>query len=219
MGLFDFLTETHRAPTPRTLDHPQQLQLGDMVQFEFCPQPQLSNRSFTVSRFQTLDSGGETEKRGYIWLQDGAQAIRILAAAGESIEVAMELLPDDLLQLVDQEDVMDLLDPDSGNLHRLKAIVPPDQLPELLRGWGAAEYRQEGFVKAYRYEKDYRHRLMPPQRGGGEVGCDYAWLVSPDRQHRLEFVVFDGGRTEVYIATQLPIRKIRELWPAAQATS
>ncbi|QEP42627.1 hypothetical protein D5085_05455 [Ectothiorhodospiraceae bacterium BW-2] len=218
MGLFDFFKSGEGgAPAPRQLDHPEQLQQGDMVQFDFCQQPQLSNRSYTVTRFETLDCGGESSKRCYLWLKDGEQSIRILAASGDQIEVAIELLPEDLLQLVEEQAVVELLNPDSGMLHVLEAVQPPQRLPDSLQGWGNEQYRQEGYLKAYRYATDYRHRTMPSAQNGGEIGCDYAFLVSDDRQHRLEFLVFDGGRTEVYIATLLPLRKFREFWPAASS--
>ncbi|MBF0470128.1 MAG: hypothetical protein HQL48_02005 [Gammaproteobacteria bacterium] len=203
-------------PPPRSLEHPRDLQPGDIIQFDFTAQPQLRNQGFTVREIWTLDTGGDESKRIYFQLEGVEHNFRLRVVNDREIEVAMELLPDELLQLFDEEAIVELLDVESGTQHLLQTLAPPDELGDTFSGWCAALYRQEGYVTAYRYHHDYRHQQIPDEMGRGEVGCDLAWLVSDDRQHLLEFRIFDGGRTEVHLAVILPLRKIAELWPAGK---
>lgn len=214
MGLFSKLGfGKDNEEITRTLEHPGQLEIGDMIKFSFAEQSLISNRTFNVERIWTLDLGGDRNKRCYLKLADLDDYLRLRVIDGQNVELGMKILPDTLLDLFNQDDIVALLDPDSGTQHLLERISEEKNLPEFLHGWTAPSYRQEGFELAYRYEEDYRKRPLPEHQGEGEEGCDFAWLVSDDRNHSLEFRVFDGGRTEVHLCTILPQRKIEELWP------
>jgi hypothetical protein len=68
-------------------------------------------------------------------------------------------------------------------------------------------------LKGYLYQADYRQKPLPNTTDTGEIGCDYAMLMSDDQSYSLEFRVYDGGRTEPFVCVFLPVRKIEELWP------
>jgi len=215
MGLFDRFKE--KQPAARQLDHPRDLLMGDMVEFALMSQAGLTNKSFQVSKIWTLDVGGDKHKRIYFQLDDVDSQLRLRVVDNESIELSLEVYPETLLEIFSEDDIATILDPDSGVNHRLKATVAMDDLPAELVGWVTKKYSQEGFDLAYRYDDDYRDKLLPTHADGGEEGCDFAWLISDDRQYALEFRVFDGGRTEAHLCAYLPIRKIDSLWPAKQA--
>ena len=215
MGLLDRFKE--KKPVARQLEHPRDLLVGDMVEFALMSQAGLTNKSFQVSKIWTLDLGGDRHKRIYFQLDDTETNIRLRVVDKDTIELGLEVYPETLLEVFSEADIATILDPDSGVNHRLKAIRSMTDLPQALVGWVVKKYRQEGFELAYRYEDDYRNKSLPEHIDGCEEGCDFAWLISDDRQHALEFRVFDGGRTEAHLCAYIPLRKIDALWPAKQA--
>jgi len=215
MGLFDRFK--HKEASARQLEHPRDLLVGDMVEFALMGQTELSNKSFQVTKIWTLDLGGDQHKRIYFQLEDADSPIRLRVIDNNTVELGREVYPETLLQVFSEEDIAAILDPDTGVNHHLKAAISMQDVPSELVGWVAKKYRQEGFNLAYRYEDDYRDRTLPEHSGDGEEGCDFAWLISDDRQYALEFRVFDGGRTEAHLCAYIPLRKIDSLWPAKQS--
>ncbi|KAF3982669.1 MAG: hypothetical protein HFP81_09915 [Methylococcales symbiont of Hymedesmia sp. n. MRB-2018] len=214
MGLFDRFNK--KPVEARVLEHPADLQLGDMLDFALMDQAILNNQSFQVAKIWTLDLGGDNHKRTYFQLNDVGKNIRLRVCQDDVLELAKEVTPDALLKIFSEADIVAILDPDTGVNHQLKANISMQKLSTELIGWVAQNYRQEGFELAYRYEGDYRHKSLPDWAGDAERGCDFAWLISDDRQYALEFRVFDGGRTEAHLCAYVPLRKIDALWPAKQ---
>ena len=215
MGLFDRFKKQEKSA--RHLAHPRDLQMGDMLDFELMAQASLQAKSFQVNDIWTLDVGGDKSKRIYIQLKDIEQIIRLRVVDEDTLEVSREVDAETLLSLFPEQAIADILDADSGVNHRLQLQENIDNLPLELKGWLSSSYRQEGFVLAYRYEKDYRQQRLPEVSGLEEEGCDFAWLVSDDRQFSVEFRVFDGGRTEAHLCAMIPVRKVAGLWPAKQS--
>jgi len=201
--------------SPRSLEHPRDLEPGDMVKFAFSDQGEISGASFTVDRVRTLDLGGGDKKLTYFMLSDVENRVRLRVVDDDTLEVALEVLPDALFSVVKKDDVAMAVDPDSGT-HNVINARNTDRIPPEMRPWVGKVYRQEGYVKAYRYEGDYRKRALPTTMQEGEQGCDYAYFVSHDRKRALEIRVFEGGRTEVHLCVFLPLRKIDELWPGSE---
>lgn len=221
MGILDKIGFDQKDEIARTLDHPRDLQTGDMIEFSMMDQIQLNNRTMEVTDIWTLNYGSSHHKRTYFNLKDIDQKIRLCALDDRSdsdhFEVAIEVFPEQLLQVFKEKHIAEILDPDSGVHHRLKSkIKKPEDLPDELRGWVTQKYRQEGFEIAYRYNADYREQDIPDHSDAGELSCDYSWLLSDDRKYSVEFRIFDGGRTEVHLCAVIPLRKIESLWPAKQ---
>jgi len=214
MGLLDRFRKKENSV--RALEHPRDLQIGDMLDFELMAQDSLQGKSFQVSDIWVLDVGGDQSKRIYMQLKDVANVIRLRVVDEDTLEVSREVTPETLLSFFSEQEIADILDADSGVNHRLELQGRLDTVPIDLRGWLTSSYRQEGFVLAYRYAKEYREQPLPEELGLGEEGCDFAWLVSDDRQFSVEFRVFDGGRTEAHLCALIPLRKVTGLWPAKQ---
>lgn len=215
MGLFDRF-KNKEVEAPRTLDHPRDLLVGDMIDFSLVSQTELSNKSFQVTNIWTLDLGGDNKKRIYFQLGNADLNIRLRIVNDDMLELGLEVYPEQLLSLFSQADLENILDPDSGVNHQLKIKGKLKNLAEEFTGWVTKKYHQEGFELAYRYDDDYRDKSLPETLEGNESGCDFAWLISEDREYAIEFRVFDGGRTEAHLCVYLPLRKIESLWPAKQ---
>jgi len=216
MGFLDKMGWGKEEEKARVLEHPRDLQMGDMLEFSIMTQMQLSSKTMEVVDIWTLNYGSSSHKQVYFNLQDIDQKIRLRVVDNDTLEVALSVLPEQLLQVFSEDDIGQILDIESGVNHHLQAkISDADDLPAELSGWVTQQYRQEGFEIAYRYNNDYRDKPIPDYSDAGEVECDYAWLVSDDRQYSVEFRVFDGGRTEVHLCAMIPLRKIESLWPAA----
>ncbi|VFM96362.1 MAG: hypothetical protein BECKG1743D_GA0114223_100494 [Candidatus Kentron sp. G] len=209
-SLFRGRQETGRD-TSRTLEHPKDLQLGDIIKFGFTGQQHLSNQSLRVEDINTCDLGGEQHKKTVFTLQGtGAEEIRLAVVdngQGERIELGCPVFPEDVVRIFDQDAFIDLLDPETGVHH----ILERDSEPEPLTGWTASVYRQEAGHNAYYHSGDYRSRQLPDFEQ--DNAFSYYFLVSDDRQFGLEVQVYDGGRTNVYLLVYLPISRIEELWP------
>lgn len=215
MGLFDRFKDP--KPSVRILNHPRDLLAGDMLEFALMSQANLTNRNFQVTNIWTLDLGGDQHKRIYFQLNDAEQNIRLRVVDEDTLELGLEVYPDTLLSVFSEADIAIILAADSGINHQLSINRPISDIPKELAGWVAEKYRQEGFELAYRYEDDYRKKSLSTFVDDGEEGCDFAWLISDDRKHALEFRVFDGGRTEAHCCAYIPLRKVDSLWPAKQS--
>nr|VFJ73252.1 MAG: hypothetical protein BECKFM1743C_GA0114222_107153 [Candidatus Kentron sp. FM]VFJ77384.1 MAG: hypothetical protein BECKFM1743A_GA0114220_109801 [Candidatus Kentron sp. FM]VFK20781.1 MAG: hypothetical protein BECKFM1743B_GA0114221_107282 [Candidatus Kentron sp. FM] len=197
--------------TSRVLEHPKDLQLGDIVEFGFTGQQRISNQSLRVEDIDTCDLGGEQHKKTVFTLRGtGTEEIRLAVVdngQGERIELGCPVFPEDVARIFDQDAFIDLLDPETGVHH----ILERDGEPEQLAGWTASVYRQEAGHNAYYHPGDYRFRQLPDFEE--DNAFSYYFLVSDDRQFGLEVQVYDGGRTNVYLLVYLPISRIEELWP------
>jgi hypothetical protein len=197
---------------PRLLEHPRDLEPGDIIRCGFAAQPEFSGEGFTVDSVETLDTGGDATKLTFLLLSGVKHSVRLRVVDDDTAEIALEVLPETVFAAFHEDDITEVLAPDGGEHHQITARnlakIPPEIQP-----WVATRYRQEAYVKAYLYKDDYRNRPLPTAVNAGEIGCDYSLLVSDDRQHSLEFRVYDGGRTEAYFCTLIPVRKIEELWP------
>ena len=217
MGLFDWFSKGNKEEEAhRVLEHPRDLEVGDMVKFAFAEQAEISGVSFNVNRIRTLDIGGDAHKLTYFMLTDADNKVRLRVVDDDRVEVAQEILPPTLFKIFNEDDVAEALDPEGGDHHILHAREA-EKLPAELKPWVGSTYRQEGYVKAYRYEGDFRNRSLPSSVDEGEIGCDYAYFITDDRRYGLEFRIFDGGRTEVHLCAFLPLRKIEELWPGTNS--
>ncbi len=197
---------------PRVLDHPKDLQLGDIIKFGFCGLDDLSNVSAVVKEINTYDLSVGQKKT--VFTLDAVGSLYFLAVINErgteSLEVSRLVLPPVVDQLFGFDQFAVILESDSvdGQLHRKRE-------PNDIAGWTAESYFQEAYNEAYFHSGDFRGTLLPSSKEES-TAFDYYVLVSPDRKHALQIEVYDGSRTDVLLIARLPIRAIEELWPAKQ---
>jgi len=216
MGLFKgiFGSRDKGDSSPRSLNHPVNLQKGDIIKFGFTAQNGISNQSFSVEDINTYDFGGENQKKFAFTIKGVSNNFRMAViedTMGQRLEIGLSVLPDDVKKVFNENDFINLLDPDTGVNHVLERTGEPD----FLLGWTASVYRQEAGHNAYYHAGDYRDRLLPTTEMEGSA-FSYYLLVNDNREFAIEVQVFDGGRTGVYILCYLPISKIEEMWPSGK---
>ncbi|NOY62440.1 MAG: hypothetical protein GXP10_04670 [Gammaproteobacteria bacterium] len=209
-----FKDKTTQESAPRSLNHPKDLQIGDIVAFGFTAQSGIGRQSFKVDSIRTYDFDGDTENQTVFTLKgaDSTLYLSVVQDRGiERVELARTLLPEDVAQIFDIERFANLFEPDSGVHNTLNRIDEP----ETYSGWTAAVYRQEAGNQIYVDNTDLRGDSGQRYADDG-AACDYYLLVSDDRNYAVQAEVYDGGRTDVYLKVYIPLSKIEGLWPAAQ---
>nr|VFJ59967.1 MAG: hypothetical protein BECKDK2373C_GA0170839_107618 [Candidatus Kentron sp. DK] len=199
----------------RVLEHPRDLQVGDIVRFGFTAQEGIGNQSFRVEAIDTCDLGGEQHKKTLFLLRGTGFEVRLSVAdnghgqaMAERIEVGRSVVPEEVAQIFDQDAFIDLLDPETGVNHLLERVGEPGHLA----GWTGGVYCQEAGHNAYYHAGDYRFRQLPDSEEEAEP-FSYYFLRGNDRGFGLEIQVYDGGRTDVYLLVYLSVSTIEELWP------
>jgi len=216
MGIFKSLFgggDTDDA-APRSLTHPKDLQVNDLVKFGFAAQTGISAADFKVTEVNTYHFSAGQEPTTVFTL-DGVEGLFSLSLRNESgdtlLEVGKVVLPEHIEQIFPWEPFVDIIEPGSGAHHTLERLAEPDEFT----GWTAPQYSQEagGGDEAYFHTGDYRGRSLPEGKDECEP-FDYYLMVSPDRLHALRITVFDGGRSEATLLAYLPLNKLEEMWPA-----
>ena len=147
-----------RDKSPRILEHPRHLEPEDIIRFGFAAQTEISNESFTVDRVETLDIGGDAAKLTYFMLSGVKHSVRLRVVDDDTAELALEVLPEVLFMAFKEDDLAEVLAPDSGEHHQITARklakIPPEVQP-----WVGRKYRQEACAKAYLHKGDLARAL------------------------------------------------------------
>ncbi|NOX43810.1 MAG: hypothetical protein GXP19_08790 [Gammaproteobacteria bacterium] len=203
-----------KAAGPRSLDHPKDLQINDLIKFGFAAQTGISAGDFKVTGVNTYHFSADKAPATLLTL-DGAKGTFSLSLREEGGNTLLELgrvvLPEQIEQIFPWEQFVDIIESD-GAQHTLERLVEPDEFA----GWTAQQYCQEAGSgdEAYFHAGDYRGRSLPDGKDECE-SFDYYLMVSPDRLHALRITVFDGGRSEAVLLAYLPLSKLEEMWPAS----
>jgi len=203
-------SKTDKTET-RVLNHPRDLNTGDIIKFQYLPQSDLSNSQFEVSNVNTYDF--EDRKLTEFSLKGGTKANihLIVDETGDDpfLSVSKKLQRPDVEQLFDLDEFAELFDSeDHSILNRLKE-------PENLAGWTTKQYRQEIYAEGGYYHKgDYRNKNVPEAENEGD-DFEYYLAISDDRKYVIEAEVYDGGETDIIITLRLPLDCIEEMWPNA----
>ncbi|NOZ54531.1 MAG: hypothetical protein GXP08_15600 [Gammaproteobacteria bacterium] len=202
---------------PRSLVHPKDLQINDLVKFGFAAQTGISAGDFKVTEVNTYHFSADKEP-ATIFTLDGAEGLFFLSLREESGNTLLELgkvvLPEQIEQIFPWEQFVDIIEPDTGSQHTLERLT--EAAPDEFAGWTAQQYCQEAGDgdEAYFHAGDYRGRNLPEDKDACEP-FDYYLMVSPDRLHALRIMVFDGGRSEAILLAYVPLNKLEEMWPAS----
>lgn len=201
-----------KSPSPRTIESPKDLKLGDIVKMEFADQSLISGQTLKVSE-QVFYDISAVEKCKTVSVMQGADERVLLSSSSVNperpLELAIAILPEQVFKIFKRKKFVAIFEEPDSTDHRI-SIKKDAELNEF-QGFVADSYYQERTNEAYRSTKDCRDLEL---KDSDWTGFDYKLMVSDDRHYAVRIEVFDGGRTDVYLIAYLPLSKIEEYWPA-----
>ncbi len=201
-----------KEDSSRELNHPQDLQVKDMITFKprsIVP-PSLQGQTLTVTAVSAYQYDDGLMPEFTLQLPSGE---RFNAACekdsdGEWLTLAIELSQDEVLSIFDGEEFGEVF---GENFARL--VVNPAGSSPRLEGWLAKEYRQS--IKeavGFYYEEDRREKGVSQYVDDAEELRYHECEGSPD-DYCLSVEIWEDGSTDVYALVSVPLNVIDEMWP------
>jgi hypothetical protein len=204
-------SRTKKDAEVRHLDHPRDLQSGDLLQMSdsFGLPEELRNQTFKVVGITTYQF--EHSYNTTFALQsasDDTVDLTIEEDAGRSTAAFSFSVSRDIVeQLFDLETFGTIFDDEQPTTLDLVNAAGRDALV-------ADAYHQEAAgERGFFYNEDYRASGPPEHEGVGEP-FDYYCLVNDQETHAVEIEVYEGGETEVSLTVYRDVTDINDLWPA-----
>ena len=216
MGFFNSIFGK-KAPPQRELNHPSQLNVGDMISIDdsFALPPQLRGQQLRVEAVHTYES---ERKQHSEWLLKGHGSDTLFLSIEEDDETylafSIKVSRAQVEQLFDLEQFSALFE-EPGHAELTTQVLPAD-LAEQLEQWLGKQYHQVTFAAfGYFHRQDYRGQ-KPPQDANGATGepFEYYLLLDDSESCAVEVEVYEGGDTDVVLTLYRPLTDIREYWPA-----
>jgi len=199
----------------RTLAHPRDLDVGDIIKFQYLPQSEISNQQFEIGGINTYDFEDRKLTEFALKGNDEEAMFLIIDEIGDEpfLSISRKIQRADVEKLFDLDEFAELFDNEDHSIfNRLNE-------PASLQGWTASQYRQEIFAEGGYYHKgDYRNKAVPENEDAGDE-FEYYLAIDDSRTFTLESEVYDGGETDVIITIRRPITDIEEMWPKAKAAT
>ena len=201
------------SPSPRNIDSPKALVLGDMIKMEFAEQSIISAQTLKVKEQLFYDISA-VENCKTVSVMEGVDPCVYVSHSTVNperpLEIAISVLPETVFELFGEKDFVAIFDEPDNTDHRLQRTKSIG-VPGFTEGFIAESYYQERTNEAYRSTKDCRSKSLQETDWSG---FDYKLMVADNRQHAIRIEVFDGGRTDVYLIAYLTFNKVEEYWPA-----
>ncbi|ABM02052.1 conserved hypothetical protein [Psychromonas ingrahamii 37] len=211
MSFFKSLFAKKQPLPTRSLNHPSELQAGDIFSFgdSFALPKAMRKQQLEVSEINTIEFKHEhyiqVVGRGmhpqpvYISFPKNPQKL---------IKYSLLLTRKDVGELFDLEDFSNIFEA-PGNAC-LKPVTFEHPYAELV----AAQYIQQDFMTTgYFHQEDYRDST-PPQFNEERHGREFEFysLAGDQEQRFIEIFIFENGDTDVYLSFLRPANEITELW-------
>ncbi len=213
--MFSKLFKKKQQPV-RKLDHPSQLEPGDMLVMDnaFVLPAVLRSQNFIVEaingyQFQYGEEGsfrlrGDSDTPVFFSInsEDGKQvACFSLMIEREHVEQLFSL--DAFAQIFDSEEMTEL-----------QTKVEPDAF----ENWLAPSYKQSGEpIIAYYYERDIRKKKPTKFEEDDAEPVQLFNLVSNDGKKAIDIEVWEDGETDVLLTIYRPLSDIKDLFPKESA--
>jgi len=196
----------------RKLEHPRDLQKGDMVVMDdsFLLPQELRGQSFIVEAIN-----------GYQYQYGSEASFRLRGDAEQPIFFSIE--QDDgqekacFSMMIERNDVESLFDLDvfadifdSEDLTSLPTLQQPDEF----EGWIAESYQQSAApVVGYFYERDIRSKKPSSYEEDDAEPVELYNLMSSDGKKAVDVEVWEDGETDVMLTLYRPLTDIKDLFP------
>ena len=211
MSFFKSLFAKKQPLPTRTLNHPSELQVGDIFSFgdSFALPQAMRKQQLEVSEINTVElkhehyaqviGRGKNPQPVYISFPKNPQKF---------VKFSLLLTRQDVGKLFDLEDFSDIFEA-PGNA-RLTPITSEHPYADMV----SAEYLQQDFMTTgYFHEEDYRGST-PPQFNEEKHGREFEFysLAGDQGQRFIDIFIFENGDTDVYLSFLRPANEITELW-------
>lgn len=211
MSFFKSLFAKKQPLPTRSLNHPSELQVGDLFSFgdSFALPQAMRKKQLEVSEINTIEfkhqhyaqivGRGISPQPVYISFPKNPQ---------KWVKYSLLLTRRDVGDLFDLEDFSDIFEA-PGNA-RLKPVTFEHPYAEMV----AKEYIQQDFMTTgYFHQEDYRNST-PPQFNEERHGREFEFysLSGNQEQRFLDIFIFENGDTDVYLSFLRPANEITELW-------
>lgn len=216
MGFFNNIFGK-KVPPQRKIDHPSQLNVGDMISIDnsFALPVQLRGQQLRVEAINTYEFERSQQAE---WVLKGHGNDTIFLSLEEDddtyLAFSLKISRSQVEQIFDLEQFSTLFDePGHANLQTQELSA---DISNQLEQWLGKQYHQVTFAAfGYFHREDYRG-LKPPQDASGATGTpfEYYLLLDNDESHAVEVEVYDGGSTDVVLTLYRPLTDIRDYWPA-----
>jgi hypothetical protein len=211
MSFFKSLFAKKQPLTTRTLNHPSELQVGDIFSFgdSFALPQAMRKQQLEVTEVNTVEfkhehyaqvvGQGNLPQPVYISFPKNPQKF---------IKYSLLLTRQDVSNLFDLDDFAEIFEA-PGNA-RLKPITSEHPYADMV----AEEYIQKDFMTTgYFHQEDYRSST-PPQYNEEKHGREFEFysLTGKQEQRFIDIFIFENGDTDVYLSFLRPANEIAELW-------
>jgi len=208
--MFDLFknTQSGEKPAVRALTSPEELMVGDIIKFQFLPQPELSGRQFEVAAITTYDFEHENYPR--FALQDDKGLLIFLSVhnrQGKSV-LAISRQADR-----DEVDAIFTLDKFAEVFEEGSVTLTATPYAPLASWLGSSYYKALDCRVGYLHIGDYRNQPLPEYEDDSE-GIDYYLLRDSSEQFAIDIEIGDNDDSSVYVTVYQPLTAIAEMWPA-----
>ena len=202
-----------KAPPARQLNHPNHLQIGDMISMDdsFALPQQLRGQQLRVEAVNTYEF---ERKQVTEWALKGHGNDTLFLSLDEDDETylgfSLKINRAQVEQLFDLDAFSDIFEED---VQAQLTVQTP--IAEQLEQWLGKQYHQINFAQfGYFHRQDYRGQ-RPPQDENGATGDEFEsyQLLDDEERFAVEVEVYEGGETDVMLTLYRPLSDIREYWP------
>jgi len=207
------------SSSPRSIDSPKALAVGDIMKMEFSDQSIISAQTLKVTEQVFYDISAVENCKTVSVMEGVGRRIYISWSSvnpDRPLEVAISVLPETVFEVFNEGEFTAIFDEPDDTDHQLSRVEGElsGSTQDLIQGFVGDSYYQERTNEAYRSTKDCRKSDL---KESDWSGFDYKLMVTDDRQYAVRIEVYDGGRTDVYLIVYLPLNKVEEYWPASDS--
>jgi len=208
MGLFGKLFGGSSQKATRTLEKPEQLEVGDIITLDdsFALPSLLRGQSLEIKKINTYEY---EHSKSIEWvLQGSTDDILFLSLENDDVQTlvfSLKINRDVVTNIFDLDQFSTLFD-EPGN-----AQLTAKAIPNELNQWLTNDYRQCEFGQfGYFHALDYRVNNLMDQQGDS---FERYSVISDDEKFGLEAEVYQDGETDIVLCIHRPVSDIRQFWP------
>lgn len=199
---------------PRSLSHPSELQVKDMIVFSdsFALPEQLRSKQFQISAINSYEFEHKTTTE---WVLEGASDCQLYLSLDVDDKtylcLSLKVSDSDVEQLFDLDEFSKIFEqPGDAEFEKINDTSST-------QGWTAQAYRQQHFARmGYFHRKDLRVESASQYEGeGAGEQFEFYGLIGNDQSFSLHLEVWEDGDTDVFLNCYRPLTDIIDYYPGS----